>query len=59
MNKQWWKSKTVWVNVRALISAVLVQVQEVEVFPVEAQMSVLGLINVALRFVTKEEINWK
>lgn len=57
--KKWYMSKTVWVNALALVSAVLAQVKGVEVFPVEAQMSVLGLINVGLRFVTKEEVVWK
>ena len=59
MNKKWYKSKTIWVNGLALISVILFQVKGVEVFPVEAQMSVLGLINVALRFITKEEVVWK
>lgn len=51
------KSKTIWVNVIALIAFAL---EKRFGFPVseDLQMEALTLINIALRFVTKEAIAW-
>lgn len=55
--KQWWKSKTVWANALA-IGAVVAQGQAgVEITP-EAQVSLLALVNLVLRALTKEPLGW-
>ena len=51
------KSKTIWVNLLAFI-AFWVQKEYGFVISEDLQMQVLTLINIALRFVTKEPIVW-
>jgi len=51
------KSKTIWVNLLAFI-AFWVQKQYGFVINEDLQMQALTLINIALRFVTKEKIVW-
>ena len=50
--KKWYKSKTVWTNVIAIVIALGVDLREQEV------IAVLALINLVLRIVTKEELTW-
>lgn len=49
------KSKTLWVNIIAFI-AMLVQTQTGFVIGPEEQISILAVLNVILRFLTREEI---
>ena len=56
--KKFWLSKTLWVNVLA-IAALILQTYTGFVFSPEAQVSILGIINVLLRVVTKAPIEWK
>ena len=51
-------SKTLWVNVLAVV-AMLVQGQTGFIIDAEAQIALLGVINLVLRAVTKEPLNWK
>jgi len=57
-NKKWFLSKTFWVNILA-IAALIIQTQTGFVFSPEAQVSVLALLNIILRAVTKSPIEWK
>lgn len=50
-------SKTLWVNLLAVI-AMLVQGQTGFVLDPEAQIAILGVINLVLRIVTKEPLDW-
>ena len=50
--KKWYKSKTVWTNVIAIVIALGVDLREQEV------IAVLALINLVLRIVTKDELTW-
>ena len=52
MMKKWYKSKTVWTNVIAIVIALGVDLREQEV------IAILALINLVLRIVTKEELTW-
>ena len=54
MNKKWYVSKTVWVNVLAILAAIFT---DIELTP-ETQIAILGVINLILRLVTKEKIVW-
>jgi predicted RNase H-like HicB family nuclease len=58
MDKQWYTSKTLWVNGLAFI-AMLVQSQTGVIMDAELQIAILAVINLVLRLVTKKEINWK
>ncbi len=55
--KKWYLSKTFWVNVIALIS-VPVRAEYGLMLTPEGEVMLLGLINLALRKLTKEEIVW-
>lgn len=55
--KKWYKSKTLWVNIVALI-AVVIQTYTGFVLDPEAQLAVLTVINILLRLITKEPIVW-
>ena len=57
MQKKWYVSKTVWVNVLA-VAGIGLQSQFGFVFTPETQAFVLSLVNLGLRAVTKEEIVW-
>lgn len=52
-----WKSKTMWANVLAIAGLLLDSTFGVELTP-EAATGALALINVILRIVTKEPIDW-
>ena len=59
VKKAWYTSKTIWVNLIALVSAVLVGVGVLDVeISVETVAVILTVINFLLRFITKEEIVW-
>lgn len=57
--KKWWTSKTIWVNVVAIIAVVLNSLYGVE-FSAEVQAtiatSVLAVVNLILRIITKEPV---
>lgn len=57
MGKRFYLSKTFWVNVIALI-ALVVQSLTTFVLSPEAQVSILAVVNVLLRLITKEPIVW-
>jgi hypothetical protein len=57
--KKWYESKTVWVNVIALVAAVLQVAAGKEIIDAGTQGVILTVINLLLRTVTKHEINWK
>lgn len=53
--KSWYKSRTLWVNAVAAV-AMFVQQQFGFAVPAELQMYFLTLLNVVLRFDTKEAV---
>jgi len=53
--KKWWHSKTLWANFLYVVAVVSVQFFGYEITP-ETQLSVLGIINIILRFYTTEPI---
>lgn len=55
--KKFWHSKTFYVNLLA-IAGLIAQSQFGFELSAETQVSALAAINVALRFITKEEIVW-
>jgi len=57
MGKKFWASKTFWTNLMAL-GALVVQGKTGYIMDPEEQMALLGVANLALRFITKEPIAW-
>lgn len=55
--KDWWKSKTLWVNIIA-IASIIVRAEYGYVLAPEAEIAILGAVNLVLRMITKEEITW-
>lgn len=57
-HKKFWLSKTFWVNLLAII-ALIIQSQTSFIVTPETQLSILAVLNVVLRLITKAEIDWK
>jgi len=55
--KKLWQSKTLWVNLIAIL-AMVAQTQLGFVIDPENQLVILGLINTVLRLITKEPLDW-
>lgn len=51
-------SKTFWVNILAIVGIVVQGITGKEVFNIEFQAAILGIINIILRTITKEPVTW-
>jgi len=59
MQKGYWKSKTFWVNLIAIVAFIIQMFWNKDfIIPVEIQGAILAFINFVLRWITKEEIIW-
>jgi hypothetical protein len=58
MVKFFLKSKTVWVQLIASLASFLATNYGFEL-PAEQQVWILGVVNIVLRFITKDAISWK
>ena len=56
-SKKWYTSKTVWVNAVTLFAAAA-QAKWGIVMPIEYQLGLVSIINVGLRAITKQNIEW-
>lgn len=56
-SKAIWKSKTLWVNIIAII-ALIAQTYTGFIIGADKQVVILGIINTLLRFVTKTPLDW-
>lgn len=54
--KKWYQSKTLWVNFIGCIAILLQEITGHEVLTPDAQVTILALANMILRFFTKTEI---
>lgn len=54
----WWASRTLWVNAIAIAAMVAQGVTGKVLINMELQATILGVINMVLRFVTKTPISW-
>jgi len=57
-SKPIWQSKTFYVNLIAGVAMLAQAVTGKEVIPLAAQGSILAVVNVILRFVTKQPVTW-
>lgn len=55
-NKQWWKSKTIWVNVLMIASYFLVDLSQY--ISAGEMLSVAAIINILLRVISKQAITF-
>jgi len=58
MEKKFYTSKTLWVNVLA-IAALIVESYTGHGLTPETQVVILGAVNILLRLITRTEIIWK
>ena len=58
MNKQWWHSKTLWVNSLAVVAIIAQGITGQEVIDVEFQAVLLALVNLVLRRLTNTPLGW-
>ena len=56
--KPWYTSKTLYVNAIAIVAIVLQGVLQKEVISLELQATILAVINMLLRLITKKEVTW-
>lgn len=56
--KEWYKSKTVWINIIAL-AALIAQTQTGFIISPEEQVAVIVVINLILRFITNTGLETK
>jgi uncharacterized membrane protein len=58
--KAWWRSKTLWVNLVAVVALLVQSLPDVGfVIDAEAQAGILAFINVVLRLITNEPVGLK
>ena len=55
--KKWYRSKTLWVNLIALISLFLNEKVGVPISESE-QVAILSVVNIVLRLITREPVRW-
>lgn len=55
--KKWFASKTLWANIIA-IAAIVIAAQTGHTLTAEAQVTILGVVNILLRIITKEQLEW-
>jgi ABC-type Fe3+-siderophore transport system permease subunit len=56
MEKPWYASKTLWANSLAIVGAVVQGVTGNEIISPEIQITVMGVINMILRFFTNAKL---
>ena len=57
--KLWYTSRTLWANLLVVIALVVTNITGNNPLTAEAQIGILGLINLILRAITKQPINWE
>lgn len=58
MDKKWYLSKTLWVNVVAVLGFVAQGLTGQQLASPEMQATALGIVNLVLRLVTKSNVTW-
>ena len=56
ISKKWYASKTLWVNLIAIIAMIAQSVTGNQILDTDTQSALLALINIALRLITKTSI---
>lgn len=58
VSKKWYLSKIVWVNAIMLAGVIVQQVSGKDIITPELQVTILSVVNLILRSVTKENLVW-
>ena len=58
VNKKWWKSKVLWFNILSIIAMMLQTGSGILIAPAEIQVTLLAIVNVLLRSITKSNVTW-
>ena len=56
--KKFWESKTFWVNLIASIALIVQAITNKEIISMEIQATILAIINIILRFITKGKVTF-
>jgi len=56
MSKKWYFSKTVWVQILAVIIGGIQAIQGQSWLPIETQLVILAMLNIIVRFLTNQPI---
>lgn len=56
LQKEWYYSKTLWVNILALVAATLQGLTGKDVLSPEMQLGIITIVNILLRTLTKHEL---
>lgn len=54
----WYLSKTLWINAIAIVAMITQGVTGKIIISMELQATILGIVNVILRLVTKQPVVW-
>jgi len=54
--KAWWKSRTIWLNLLALLAVVIQEWTGQDILTPEVQVAILAALNTILRFRTNEGV---
>lgn len=54
----WYASKTLWANAIALVAMIVQGVTGKVIISLELQATILSVVNIALRAITKKPISW-
>ena len=57
--KPFWKSKTLWINLLAALALIAQGINGTWVFSLEMQAIALSGINLILRLISKQPLDWK
>lgn len=57
-SKPWWTSKTLYANAIALIAMIIQGATGKEIIGMDVQVAILAVINIILRFITKQPVVW-
>lgn len=55
MNKKWYRSKTIWLNLIAFVLSVIAQLQQIDM-NWEYFTIMIAVLNIAMRFITADPI---
>ena len=56
--KKWYTSKIMWANIISTVAIIAQSATGKEIISSEVQVVLLGIVNIALRIITKKSVEW-
>ena len=56
--KKWYTSKIMWANIISKVAIIAQSATGKEIISSEVQVVLLGIVNIALRIITKKSVEW-